>query len=120
MVVTGGCLPATPQHEDLPRRPRRVGNEYPHSIVRERPIPYAEERRVLIVHPCICERYDTHIWLGEREMQRNGEGCTREEQDDGGQVLGVEVEGLNEEGAEGAGVAEEGGVADVLRKQKVE
>jgi len=42
-------------------------------------------------------------------MQRNGEGCAGEEEDDGGQVLGVGVEGLCEEGAEGAGVAEEGG-----------
>ena len=94
------CLPATPQHEDLPRRPRRVGNEHPPSIVRECPVPYAEESRVPMVYPCICERYDAHIWLGEREKQRKGEGCAREEQGDGGEVLGVEVEGLCEEGAE--------------------
>jgi hypothetical protein len=90
-----------------------LANEYPHSIVREHPVPYAEERRVPIVHPCICERYDAHIWLGEREMQRNGEGCAREEQGDGGEVLGVD--GVCEEGAEGAGVAEEG-IADVLEE----
>ena len=44
------------------------------------------------------------------------DGCAREEQGDGGEVLGVEVEGLCEEGAEGAGITEEGGIADVLEE----
>jgi len=127
-----GYVPAKQEDKSPPRCPGSIGNQNPLGIASKCTGALVEERSVATRNTLINvgERQPTRETLGteEREEQRKGQACAREQRHDRGEVLRIKEARLCERVAQRALSRGEDGVrvdaresrgADVLEEAKV-